>query len=100
MRVCYDPTSPPMSSDGGLFDPSPGVGKCSYNSICNGANDKQCSTGCTDVFIDVNNCGSCGNACASGDSCCSGSCAMTCDGGAGTGGAGGAGSGTGGTGGA
>jgi hypothetical protein len=101
MRVCYDPTNPPTNSQGGTYNPSPGVGKCTYSSVCNGVNDKQCSTGCTDISTDVNNCGSCGHACMTGDICCASQCTggTTCGGaGTGAGGAGTGGTGMGGTG--
>ena len=100
MRKCYDPSSPPMSSDGGVFNVGNGVGKCSYVAVCNGANDKLCPTGCTDTMTDPNNCGGCGNVCAAMP-CCNGKCLMTCGGAGGSGGAGtgGSGAGTGGVGG-
>jgi hypothetical protein len=38
-----------------------------------------CGAACVDLSTDPNNCGSCGNACATAESCASGSCAPTCD---------------------
>jgi hypothetical protein len=98
LRKCYDPSNPPMSSDGGVLAVGDGVGKCTYSSVCNAPNTK-CGTVCTDLTSDANNCGTCGKVCM-GMACCSGTCSMTCGGtgGAGGSGTGGSGSGTGGSG--
>jgi hypothetical protein len=37
-----------------------------------------CAGTCTDVATDVNNCGTCGNKCASGQSCTNGTCVTAC----------------------
>ena len=83
MRICYDPASPPTSSDGGTFNPSPGVGKCDYSNICDPpstacpANLKtDAPAGCFDFNTDANNCGGCGKVCTTG-ACCGGKCVDT-----------------------
>lgn len=38
----------------------------------------ECAGICTDVSANVAHCGSCGNACASGEACASGTCALEC----------------------
>jgi 6-phosphogluconolactonase len=41
-----------------------------------------CGGACTVTAIDPKNCGACGNACAAGEACDNGSCALACSGGA------------------
>lgn len=41
-----------------------------------------CDATCTSTELDPNNCGQCGNACADGEACQSGSCVFECNGGA------------------
>src|SRR4051812_4282358 len=40
-----------------------------------------CGSVCSDLNKDPENCGGCGNACAAGQVCASGSCALACNGG-------------------
>ena len=53
---------------------------CHGGPVCTGV-DQCCSTGCTDVDTDPDNCGSCGNVCAYGAPCLGGVCQPTCNGG-------------------
>jgi len=45
--------------------------------IC-GPGTTQCGSKCFDLQKDANNCGSCGNACGSGEVCATGKCAFAC----------------------
>ncbi len=45
------------------------------------APQKACGTGCADTQSDFDNCGACGNKCASGQVCAAGACALFCSGG-------------------
>ncbi len=48
---------------------------------CNlGAMPKTCGTACVDLAVDRRNCGSCGNACKTGEVCSGGSCQLQCGG--------------------
>jgi hypothetical protein len=84
MRVCYDPASPPTSSDGGMLDVGHGVGSCSYASICDGnicsgTTGTCCGGSCVDTSSDPNNCGGCGQACCTAAACQSGACTFPSD---------------------
>ncbi len=48
-------------------------------SMCR-SNETMCSDDCADLSSDPSHCGGCGNACASGEVCASGSCQVSCPG--------------------
>ena len=73
---------PDTVSGGGGGPPSGGtcieVKQTCPSAGCPNAGEVRCSGACTNVLSDVNNCGSCGNACLSGQSCVNGTCQVTC----------------------
>ena len=87
-RRCYDPMSPPTSSDGALLNVGHGVGLCGYTSICganrcSGATPTCCSGSCVDTGSDPKNCGGCGQACCmAAPACQTGACSWPSDAGA------------------
>lgn len=61
-------TAPDSASDGD------GGGACTENDPCTADGEQCCSGACVDIRNSDSHCGSCGNACASGESCKSGTC--------------------------
>lgn len=72
--VCWDAGKSCSNPDGGKVDPVTCECECS-------AGFAECGGQCIDLESSVDNCGSCGNACPSGESCVGGSCSLVCTGG-------------------
>ncbi len=51
---------------------------CTAGGCCNTLTHEVCDGLCIDTSSDPANCGSCGNACASGETCSEGTCGVTC----------------------
>lgn len=73
---------PSVEPPAAVIDPVPVEAKSETDlgpiCIC-GSGQVLCTDGCTDLFSDPENCGSCGNSCAVGDQCVGGTCMASGD---------------------
>src|SRR5579872_4468311 len=83
LPACGSITLVPQAGDGSA--PSTHAGAVRGDRACGdggcivcAVGEVMCSNGCTDLSSDVTNCGSCGTACAAGDVCDLGMCAISC----------------------
>lgn len=67
IRSCNQVQPGSVDAGTGTVTPTDG-GKCKF------PKEDSCPSGCTDLRTDPDNCGTCGRACASGDSCFAGDC--------------------------